>query len=377
MEAVEPTILYQETNPYGSMTAFLEDDGRTIYLYLQSQKDPESPIKTVWVKNRIPGPISRDSSDLQDGMAPVLCRDEIEQSDFHSMHPENLYFIWLEEGNGLALFYEDELVAFLPPWSGVKGFHGYSKFAKVESITANPLGNSENGVIPERIRKARDFWEFRSQKDSWKDIQKKRLDYLESKLGAHQKYWSADGGKFPALAIAKFQHPMDPKIVVYSTIGMSAQNMPSVELYHRQYEKYARIELLFAAKIEDSDQTESWIPHAIGEIIKFPWMMGKWLGEGHSITLSRRDPESLHCNFTHFFISEKFSHYKSSSTALPVPLDGELISENGQPIHFLYLLPVTEEEVFYIKKAGASSFLKTIEPSGFGWVHHSGRQSFL
>ncbi|MCB1176776.1 MAG: suppressor of fused domain protein [Leptospiraceae bacterium] len=373
MEAIQPIIIYQETNPYGSMTAFLEDDGRTIYLYLQSEEDPEKPIRTVWVKNRIPGPESRNPQDLKDGLAPVLCKDEVDQNDYDSFHPEDIHFIWLEEGDGLGLFYRDELVAFLPPWSGVKGFHGYSKFAKLESITAFPLGNSDNGVIAERIEKSRKYWEFRSDISSWKEIQKLRLDYLEKHLGPHQKYWSADGGKFPQLAIVKFTPDFSPNIVFYSTIGMSAQNMPSVELFHRDYLDYSRVELIFAHKISDQDNTETWVPHVIGEIIKFPWMMDKWFGEGHNITLSRRDPDALYLNFTNLLISSQLPSYNGIS----LPCKEELISENGKKINFLYLLPITEEEVFLMKQEGASSLLNLIEKSGEGWAHNSERQSFL
>ena len=35
-------VIYQEANPYGSLTAYLEDDGRTVYLYLQSEQNAKS-----------------------------------------------------------------------------------------------------------------------------------------------------------------------------------------------------------------------------------------------------------------------------------------------------------------------------------------------
>lgn len=102
---MQDTILYQETNPYGSFGAYLEDDGQTIYLYLQSIYNPEKEMKALWVQNRIEAPLNRDNSSLQKGLAPILCRDEIyENSPINEMEPSQIHFIWTEEGDGVALF---------------------------------------------------------------------------------------------------------------------------------------------------------------------------------------------------------------------------------------------------------------------------------
>lgn len=52
----EPKVIYQEANPYGTFTAYLEDDGRTVYLYLQAEQNPEFGIRSVWVCNRTEAP---------------------------------------------------------------------------------------------------------------------------------------------------------------------------------------------------------------------------------------------------------------------------------------------------------------------------------
>lgn len=235
----EPKVIYQEANPYGTFTAYLEDDGRTVYLYLQAEQNPEFGIKSVWVCNRTEAPEKRSIEDLSNGLAPILLRTEVNESKPHpALEEKDIYFIWTEEGDGVALFYKENLIAFLPPWSGIKGFHGYSIHAKVEALTAYPLGNSEFGIIPDRVNVSRDFWEARSKSGVWKEIQEKRLSFLESIFGKHDKYWSADGGKYPQLGIARFQSEKYPEILIYSTIGMSAQNMPTVELFHKDYENF-------------------------------------------------------------------------------------------------------------------------------------------
>ncbi|MCE9499831.1 MAG: suppressor of fused domain protein [Leptospira sp.] len=369
MESVTPRIIYQEANPYSSFTAFLENDGRTVYLYLQSEHNPEIPIKSLWIRNLLPAPKSHSENDFKDGLAPLLIEEEV----FHpegqpSFREDEIHFIWTEEGDGVGLFIHEELYAFLPPWSGIKGFHGYSKEAKIDAICASPLGDSGHGVIAERIESSRKFWEFRSEKEAWNKIQKHRLDFLENSFGTHEKYWSADGGKFPQLGIARFRPEQYPGILVYSTIGMSAQNMPQVELYHKDYLRYARSEVIFAIKIsDDGDRSESWIPHLIGELIRYPWNMGSWLGNGHTILMTRKDPDALRLNFTSIVLTNEISPSETKG----------LLAEDGNPVNFLFGLPITEEENFLIKQEGASTLFKMMKSEKDSWVHDSERESFL
>lgn len=371
MEISEPKILYQETNPYESMTAFLEADGNTIYLYLQSHQNPEYPMKALWVQNTSPAPEKQDFSLLKQGKPPMLCKDEVAQPSLEPLNLENIHFIWTEEGDGVALFEQEELIAFLPPWSGMENVHGYSKYCIKEALTASPLGDGKNGILAERIQRSREFWEFRSKKTSWKQIQERRLAYLEERLGKHTKYWSADGGKFPPLGIAQFLPSYYENIVVYSTIGMSAQNMPGVEFYYKNYLEHARIELVFALEIVDSlDSTEVWVPHLLGEIIKYPWMMHKWFGEGHTISMTRKDKDAL-LPFTHLFLTSDLNGKH------PYPLRDILNSENGYPIHFLACIPITEEEVYYFKTVGSKKFKELLNEKKQGWVHNSLRDSFV
>jgi hypothetical protein len=165
---------------------------------------------------------------------------------------------------------------------------------------------------------------------------------------------------------------------LYSTLGMSAQNMPTVELYHKEYEKFSKIELVFAfQKVEGQDSTEAWVPSCIGDLIKYPWNMGKWYGEGHTITMPRRDPEALHLNFTHFFLTTQPPNGYTKEGSIGNPIKSQLFTANGQNINFLFALPITDEDVHYIRSQGAKSFLSLMESNKMGWFHNSERESLL
>ncbi|HMV41544.1 MAG TPA: suppressor of fused domain protein [Leptospiraceae bacterium] len=372
-------IIYQETNPYGALTAFLEDDGRTVYLYLQSEQNPEWKIRALWIRNRIPAPNKREESDFSNGLAPILLSSEVtDDSDISEIKAEDVHFIWTEEGDGIAVFIKEELHAFMPSWYGIKGVSGYSKFAKVETITAYPLGDSSHGVIVDTVERSRNFWEFRSNKDSWKQIQSSRLSFLESKFGSHTKYWSADGGKFPYVGIAKFESPEYPQVVIYSTVGLSGQNMPTVELFHKDYTKFSRIELIIAVRVLPGDKSESWVPHFLGELVKFPWNMNKWLGAGHTISMNRRDPDALHLNFTSAILLKDLSPVRTSDIEVAKTPDMTgLTSESNQPINFLFIQPINDEEAYFMRAEGSKALMNLIAEKGIGWVHNSEREGLL
>lgn len=372
-------IIYQEANPYGSLTAYLEDDSRTVYLYLQSEQNPEWKIRALWIRNRVPAPDVRDQADFTNGLAPILLANEISPNmDTSEINPEDLHFIWTEEGDAVAVFIKEELHAFLPSWSGIKGLAGYSKFARIETITAHPLGDSNHGVIADIVEKSRKFWEFRAGKDCWKNIQSSRLEFLENRLGKHTKYWSADGGKFPYVGIAKFEPTDFSGVIIYSTIGMSGQNMPTVDLFHKDYLNYARIELVIAIRILPGDKSESWVPHFLGELVKFPWNMTKWLGAGHTISMNRRDPDALYLNFDSAILLKELSPVNHPDLKLEsVPNLSGLISESNQPVHFLFIQPINDEEAYYMRTEGSKALLNLISENGIGWVHNAEREGLL
>lgn len=372
--SLEPKILYQETNPYDSFTAYIEDDGRTIYLYMQSEHNPDWKMKSLWIRNCIPAPKERNQEDFELGIAPILTEEEVFHPEGHPpITPDSIQFVWTEEGDGVFLLINGVLEAFLPPWSGLQGFHGYSRYAKENALTASPLGDPNNGVLYDRMVASKKYWEWRAQSNSWKSIQKKRLEYLESLLGPHTKYWSADGGKFPPLAIALFEPVEYPRVKFFVTLGMSAQNQPAVELYHEDYERYARIELVLAFyKPEDSDRSEEWVQHILGDMIKYPWNTGTWFGHGHSIGMNRRDPDELYLNFRVFFLRNlSQSTYPVKSN---LPLFTNLYSENGQPVNFLALIPLSEEEKLILQTEGSHKIISALDEKSNGYLHNPERK---
>ena len=118
--------------------------------------------------------------------------------------------------------------------------------------------------------------------------------------------------------------------------------MPTVDLFHKDYLDYARIELVIAVRSLPADKSETWVPHFLGELVKFPWNMIKWLGVGHTISMNRRDPDALYLNFTSAILLKELSAVNHTDIQLEhIPNLNGFVTESKQPVHFLFIQPIT------------------------------------
>lgn len=164
-----------ETSPYGTVDAIVEHDGRAIYFYLN-----ESPVsrsrsgrfgmRACWVRNLQLGPHVINVEEMQSGIATMLPRHDCVDPHLQRLpHADALKVVWLEEGTGAALLevdpdtHQENVIAVIPPWSGVDGFHGYASNCANPTDVCWPL--PENPLLTKRIENAKRFWEaWRSPK---------------------------------------------------------------------------------------------------------------------------------------------------------------------------------------------------------------------
>ncbi len=351
----ESTLLLAETNPYGTLEALVEDDGRTVYLYLQPAGDQPGNPCAVWVANRLPAPVGEDRGAMQAGMAPLMPRGGTRHPEGHPpLEPGRLAFVWLEEGDGVALLEGDRPLAVLPPWSGMEGFWGYAAEAARETPLAWPLEPALPGLAP-RLEAARGYWEWRGTPGSWPEIRDGRMAHMESRLGPHRRYWAADGGTFPPRAIALFTPEEVPGVSVLATVGMSAQAMPRVELAMEDPAPHRRVELVLGTRGEP----ESAAGLLSGLMIQ-PWRARSWFGGGHTYSW---EP-----------LSEEPGRSAVLLTAEPPPnpcpppsLDG-LRDRSGDPVTFLWVLPITAAERTLAAGSGSASLARKLARERRGWL---------
>ena len=356
-------ILIAETNPYGSFEAIVEDDGRSVYLYLQSAREG-GPMKAAWVANRIVAPDDEDLAALEEGVAPLMPAAGARNPHGElGLFAEHLTLVWFEEGDGVALLEKGRPVAVLPSWSGTGGFHGYSIFARGEQRLAWDL-NPALGAFNPRIAAAIQYWEWREDPDSWREIQARGLKHLESLFGPHQRYWSADGGGFPPRAVVLFPHRAVPNLTILATLGMSAQPLPGVETAFEDPRPHSRIELV-AATTGPPERMAA----LLSGVMPFPWAEASWLGDLH--TYSFAGPSPLPGESAVLLMRRpppEVIHVPEGIRAIPPPNFGGQVDASGEPVSYLYLLPISEPERQFAEKEGSEALARHLEESQRGWV---------
>ncbi len=273
-----------ETSPFGNIDAVVEHDQRAVYFYLNGKGT--FGTKACWVRNLQPGPYVINLDEMKQGIPPLLPRTHCKYSDGRKAPSSDaLEIVWLEEGNGAALFESGNLLAVVPPWSGMEGFHGYATECAAESQLCWPM--PENPSLHMRLEKAREFWQtFQSaESNPFVELQTQVLDFHKKRFGPESSYFAIDGGAFPPRGLARFQ---DPELTTYATVGMSLCPQPMVEMQMEQPGDHRRVEIgiQFETKTlaENADKIDDLLKQISG-LAAMPWKNWTWLGIGHTCGL--------------------------------------------------------------------------------------------
>src|SRR5690606_37841067 len=131
----EPRILKEEVGPNGNIRALVEDDGRSVHLYLEgTSEDHPFGVRSCWVRNLRAAPTLIEAERMQAGLAPMLpARNCVDPEAGRPLRAEDLEFLWFESGDGVALLEKGDVLAVIPPWSGKAGFAGYARDCALSS----------------------------------------------------------------------------------------------------------------------------------------------------------------------------------------------------------------------------------------------------
>lgn len=337
----DPRVIFEEDNPYGTLAAVLEEDGRTVYLYLMPVSDPNIKPRAVWVRNLLPAPETTDLQAMKAGRAPLLKKSACSHPQGSSVPEKSqIDFVWFEEGTGVALMVNGEVEAVIPPWSGVDNLFGYSANALETDAGTLPL-TKENAGLYSRVKANLDYWTGRTSPGFWDNFRDSLLAHYEKAFGPHAQYFALTERQFPTIGIARFD--LEKNLSIFATIGMSAQNMPGVEKSVSDPESVMRVEMLSLRSAP-----EDFFPGLMGRIAVYPWLSGKWIGDEHTFEPGMKKP------LTDFFFTRE----------LEAPLDkiGEY-SFNNRKTLFLQALAVGQEEILIARARGVKFVLDKLRRS--------------
>lgn len=361
--------MLNETSPYGSREVVLEDDGRTVYLYLipERPEDPAEPV-AVWVANRVAAPETDDLASMAAGTPPLMPRHGTRHpAGRPPFPPEDLELVWFEAGDGVALLERGALLAVIPGWAGQDGFPGYSREAVGQQSLAWELEDALDSLGP-RIESARRYWEWRAQPESWSAIQDTGLRHLESRMGPQRRYWAADGGGWPPRAVVQFEPADCPGVSVCATVGMGAQPMPQVELYVEDPAPFRRIELALGTTGDPAAAAR-----LLSGMMASPWANVTWLGDGH--TWSWNASPTIAAGSVMLLCdppADGKRGLKHRGQAAP-DLSG-VLDRSGDPVTYLWVVPLSEGEVELAEQGGSAAVIREMRRRGRGWVWRTGER---
>ena len=352
-----PEILLSSESPYGSRRLVVEHDGATTTAYLCDATDA---LAAVWIANHVPAPPAADPAQAAAGQAPVMPAG-------HTKHPDGLPVLdrralralWFEEGDGAAVLEGGRLLAVIPGWAGLaRGMPGYSR----EVIGQTPFGwaldDAMEGLGP-RADRATAFWRWRASEGAWAGFQKAVLGHLLGRLGPGARYWDVSGGKQPLAGVSERPPTRDRPFTVLSTIGMSCQRMPVVEQYAEDTAAAARIELALATTLPSPDAARIflWLAH-------YPWRSVTWFGPGHTIRWYH-EPATFPLGGGNTGVL-----LLDDPAQLPGPEVPDLsgFTFGGDPVRWLWVLPVSERERQFAKERGSASLITHLAAQRRSWV---------
>ncbi len=340
MAETETQSLLFQPSPYGNLDAIVEHDGRAIYFYLNGPAP--FGMRACWVANLQTGPLEFNQHDLQFGLAPLLPR-------VHCMDPnpstipdsDDLEIVWFEEGNGAALVSRDKLLAVIPPWSGLDGFHGYAANCASENMVCWPMPPGQE--IERRVTQAREFWKHWNDDPPFRTFQPDALAEYEKRFGRQEKYFAIDGGKFPPRGLVLLKGESGTRHLV--TVGMSLCPQPGPVSDSVPENFQPSIEL--AARIPSSitsDDAIDQLAQRMSSLAALPWKNFSWLGHGHSCDFLKNDP-AMACAF---FCGDDQMPESPTDWKLPTGIPGH------PPSIILWVLPLSKNELDQLRSGALS-----------------------
>jgi hypothetical protein len=379
----EARVLLSDTSPYGSRVLDVEYDHVATAAYLRTS-DGET-VAATWVANHQEAPYHADLARLNAGLVPAMPSGRTKHPRGRpQLDPRALDVVWFEEGDGVALMESGQPLGVIPGWSDMdRGIPGYSREAIGRSPFAFALDDEIDELGP-RILQAQAFWEWRRGTGAWEGFQQSLLGHLLNRLGPGGYYWHDVGrqsrstgpatpsatvpaprgatpraAQAPLVGVSERPARGDRKYNVLTTVGMSCQRMPTVELYEDNVGEHARIELAVATTLpsEKAGRIFPWLA-------QYPWQAVtsfapgdnvKWYHEARTFPLGPAWEGVLLLD-------------NPNRLEGPNAPDLTAFSFGGDPVQWLWLVPISEEERQFGKREGADALIERLAREGRNWV---------
>lgn len=275
-----PKISFLEKSPLINAKVYVQEDSRCAYLYLVANANtPNSITNCVWLRNFKVAPRKLDKVAEKRGLESMMYKEGCSHpKGIEGFESKLLSVVWLDEGNGVALYYDEELIAIIPYLNPSCNYFGYSKECINETEIAKPLSKCLDAK--RMIDRSKEFWKIWNE-DKWTNIKEKYLNSLEKVFNVKGKEYVIDNSLLQPKSILEY----DKGVVVYlATVGMSINPQPLIN--SKSYDKYKRIEIIFPVSKRIYESYKDEIIECLGELSCYPWKNLRFINNGDVITSS-------------------------------------------------------------------------------------------
>jgi hypothetical protein len=352
----QPVTLLESVSPYESRRVRVEYDGVVTAAYLH---DGGSAVSAVWMANHQPAPHGPDRERLDAGRAPLMPAARTTHPDGRGpFEAGTLDALWFEEGDGVALLENGRAVAVIAGWADAdRGMPGYSSDVIGQTPYGWSLDDAMEGLAP-RLERARAFWRWRSSASGWSQFQRALFGHLSSRLGPGGYYWRGHtAGRQPLIGVTE-RPPAGRPYTVLSTVGMSCQRMPVAGQVPAGPAGHARIELAVATTLPSAQAARvfSWLA-------PYPWHDVTWFGPGHSVRWDGGPSEfPLGAGEAVLLLDSP------GVLAGPEPPDLSGFTFGGDPVRWLWVVPIGEPDRQMAKDQGSPSLISRLAEEQRSWI---------
>jgi hypothetical protein len=368
---MESVVLLEDQSPHGNVTAVVEQDDRVTHFYLFGEQGTDFGVRSCWVRNLKPAPADprQLKTDMEAGIAPMLPRDACSHpSGAPPLDPAMLRVVWLEEGDGAALFEGEELLAVILGWSRDRKLVSYARDCRELTPLASPL--SAAPALRDRVRAAEGWWAaWDGPSQPWQELREALLTAY-APLGGSVRYFAADQNRWPPKALIRVDQPDGG--VVLATVGMSLRPQPMSVLASHQPANQRRIELAFRLSPEAAVQPAiAALSGYLGAQMEFPWRFCTWLGDGHTLPC-----DELRHSGGPELSSLLLTAFAPGGPPIQMPVF------RNDPVSLLWCIPITDSERQLAVAHGSASLAARLWAAGCTWsqrpracITHSGSAS--
>jgi hypothetical protein len=351
-----PATLLESVSPYGSRRVTVECDGLVTAAYLH---DETSVISAAWIANHRAAPQAMDWARLEAGCAPLMSATWTKDPAGRPLlEADALEPLWFEEGDGVAVLENGQPAAVLPGWSDMdRGIPGYSR----DVIGRTPFGLSLDDVmagLAPRLERSRAHWRWLQSASGWPRYRAGLLAHLEARLGSAGHYRDTSPGRQPLIGVTEWPSAPHRPYRVLSTVGMSCQRMPAVDQVLDDPSGYARIELAVATTLPGSQaaQVLTWLA-------PYPWHAVTWLGPGHTVRWYYQPGQLPPGGGEAVLLLD-------SPGVLPGPEPPDLsgFTFGGDPVRWLWIVPIRERDRQLAREHGSASLLGRLAEQRRTWI---------